>query len=194
MKEAEVMNNFGCALCSSPPAFNLLQRSCLILTSALLQVQLFWSLRLGRSQHQYSSILHRGRKHRLAPSNFDKYQWVDTGERKWVCTCLPCTPSFPRASKWRWKVEKEKFLCSFLEQDLKWCDLTSAGVMELMRVGVIWSGVLLADYWSGIRLCLSAMFVLIIQKHWSVTGELSAPSCPLLMCSPRCSLGLTDTI
>lgn len=119
MKESEVMKKLGCTLCSSPPAFNLLRRSCLILTSVLLQVQLFWSLRLGRSQPQYSSILHRGRKHRLAPSNFDKYQWVDTGERKWVCTCWSCTPSFQRASvqneggKWR-----EKDFCVHFENEL----------------------------------------------------------------------------
>lgn len=74
VKEAEVMNSYD-SLCAA---------HLLLLTSALLQVQLFWSLRLGWSQHQYSSILHRSGKHRLAASNIHKYQWLDAGECKWI--------------------------------------------------------------------------------------------------------------
>lgn len=86
VKEAEVMNSYD-SLCArfhhNVTAFNLLKVSRLMLTPALLQVQLFRSLRPGWNQHQHSSILHRSRKHRLAASNIHKYQWPDAGECKW---------------------------------------------------------------------------------------------------------------
>lgn len=95
------MNRSHSTVCSTPYAFNLLQQSCLILTSTLLQVQLFWSLRLGWSQHQYSSILHRSGKHRLAPSNIDKYQWLDPGECECISTHLEAQPDLPVTLHWK---------------------------------------------------------------------------------------------
>lgn len=74
------MNSYD-SLCAAHLLLSILR---LTLTSALLQVQLFWSLRLGWSQHQYSSILHRSWKYRLAASNSHKYQWLDAGECKWT--------------------------------------------------------------------------------------------------------------